>query len=180
VAAAGLALLRAELVPFGRRRRTLSRHPGAAEYAYTLVGANLSDDGAAFAITVRGGDSADGSETVGTAQALLSVSNTPPVVFQDGEFLPEDWSAEGVARPAQEPPPAHGEERVETGGNPGTFHRTTPGMPSGPWTCLDFSAGAPPLRLGYAHFVNWPGRRHRLPRVWTTAKCVASLAELVS
>jgi hypothetical protein len=107
--------------------------PAATDYAYTLPGANLSDDGAVFAITVRSADVLDTSGTVGTAQITLHVSNTPPVVFQDGEFLPEDWSAEAVARPPQEPALAHDEERVESGGNPGAFRRTVQEMPMGAW-----------------------------------------------
>ncbi len=105
--------------------------PGATGATYTLAGANLSDDGATFAVTVRG--SVNGVPFVVDSwnSGQLAVSSMPPVVFQDSEFLPADWSVDSYALPPANGP-MHSEQQVASGGNPGPYRSTTIAMPAGP------------------------------------------------
>lgn len=89
---------------------------GANAPAYTLASANLGDDGAVFAVTVRGGN------TAASAQATLHVSNTPPVVFEYGDFATGHWVVTAVAG-GNLPPPAHQELRETAGGHPDAYLR---------------------------------------------------------
>lgn len=59
----------------------------------------------------------------------LFVSSLPPVVLQDSEFQPADWSV-SVMDPA---PPAvpHTEERAQSGGNPDAFRKMSQVAPAG-------------------------------------------------
>jgi hypothetical protein len=96
---------------------------GATDATYRLAGANLSDDGATFRVTVTG--------TNGTTWAVSSVavSSMPGVMFQDGEFLDADWAVTTIAMPSQDGPTAS-VARAATGGNPGAFRVSTYQLPS--------------------------------------------------
>ncbi len=87
--------------------------PGATDKTYSLASVNLGDDGAMFQVVVNGAVS---------ALSHLAVSATPGVVFEDGEFRAADWLVTPLAIPGASAP-AHAEERVATGGNPGAFRR---------------------------------------------------------
>jgi hypothetical protein len=87
---------------------------GATGKTYSLASVSLGDDAATFAVAVRG--------TNATASALshLVVSVVPGVVYGDGEFQVADWLVTPFAD-SNELSPAHTEERVATGGNPGAY-----------------------------------------------------------
>lgn len=93
--------------------------PGATASSYALAGVNLSDDGAWFHVTVR----SPGSVTLG-ATGRLVVSATPGLVYADGEFRPADWTVSAAAGP-NPTHPAHSEEVLAAGGNPGAYRRMT-------------------------------------------------------
>ena len=105
--------------------------PGATGATYTLAGANLSDDGATFAVTVRGSVNGVPFVVESWNSGQLAVSSMPPVVFQDSEFLPADWSVDSFALPPANGP-IHSEQQVASGGNPGPYRSTTIAMPAGP------------------------------------------------
>ncbi len=98
---------------------------GATGYTYSLVGANLADDGAQFSVRVSNGVG------VYTASSLLQVSSLPAVVYQDTDFVASDWSVTVNADPLQNGP-THTESQATAGGNPGAFRNITNQMPSGP------------------------------------------------
>lgn len=98
--------------------------PGATGTIFTWPEAARDDDGALFVATARNGN------TVGSGQATLRVSNTPPIVFEDGEFMAADWESAAVATPAGIAPVVH-VERAESGGNPGAYRRTVLDVPAG-------------------------------------------------
>jgi|SRR5450755_499501 len=89
---------------------------GATGKTYSLAGANLGDDGAIFQVVVRA------SNAVVRAVSHLVVSATPGVVYEDGEFQAADWLATPLAG-SNGIAPAHTEERVATGGNPGAYRK---------------------------------------------------------
>jgi hypothetical protein len=97
--------------------------PGATGSTYTLAGANLADEGAVFGVTARSSDAA------GSSQATLHVTAVPPLVFDDGEFLPADWTASAATEPAGVVS-THAEDRITSGGNPGAFGRLAVGVPA--------------------------------------------------
>ena len=105
--------------------------PGATGATYTLAGANLSDDGATFAVTVRGSVNGVPFDVESWNSGQLAVSSMPPVVFHDSEFLPADWSVDSFALPPANGP-IHSEQQVASGGNPGPYRSTTIAMPAGP------------------------------------------------
>jgi hypothetical protein len=98
---------------------------GATGATYTLVGANLADDGVQFSVSVTN------SVGVGTASSLLRVTSTPGLVYQDGEFRVSDWAVSVISDPPQNGP-THAESQAATGGNPGAFRSVTVEMPQGP------------------------------------------------
>lgn len=95
---------------------------GARDFKLVVRGANLADDGTVFGVTVHGVNAS------ASAQGTLYVSNTPPVSYADGEFLPQDWSASASAGAASAPAPAIA--RAEAGGNPGAFRRVSQPVPA--------------------------------------------------
>jgi len=95
---------------------------GSNDYTLRLKGVNLADNGAVFVATVRGVNAS------ASAQGTLYVSNTPPVSYQDGEFLPGDWSASAGTGAASAPAPRI--ERVAAGGNPGAFRHVIQQIPA--------------------------------------------------
>jgi len=97
--------------------------PGATGATYTLAGANLSDDGARFIVTVSG---TNGSSL---AVSRVAVFSMPGVGFQDGEFLDADWTMTTILVPAQGGPTAT-LARAATGGNPGAFRTATYQLPT--------------------------------------------------
>lgn len=106
----------------GGSHRTI---PGATASSWTLAAANLGDDGAVFAVTVR---STDGSSR--TAFGRLAVSSMPAVGFADGEFPPAQWTV----APLPNPPgvlPSHTEQRLAAGGHPDAFLKMVYQIPQG-------------------------------------------------
>ena len=99
---------------------------GATSETYTLVGANLGDDGAQISVQVTA------SKGTATAAALLQVSPVAPVVYQDGDFSLTGWSDTLWALD----PPASGStytvSRSDSGGNPGAYRRVQYQMVAGP------------------------------------------------
>lgn len=99
---------------------------GATSLSYTLVGANLGDDGARFSITVT---NAVGSAT---ATAMLQVSRFPPVLYEDGDFQLSNWAAvTGSTEPPQNGP-TQSVARADDGGSPGAYRSISYAMPAGP------------------------------------------------
>ena len=98
---------------------------GAVSSSYTLPSVNLADDGAIFMVVVRAGESL-------TAQALarLSVSATPPRIYQDANFDLTGWTVFRWIPPGT-PEFNPSVERVASGGNPDAFLKTSLTMPSG-------------------------------------------------
>lgn len=105
--------------------RTYVDVAGATGTSLSLTGVNLGDDGAEFQVSVR----SDNGVRV-QAVSTLAVSATPGVVFEDGEFLPADWSVSPLVDPGL-PPFVHSEERIASGGNPGAFRRMDFQVPQG-------------------------------------------------
>lgn len=103
---------------------------GATAATYTPAGAQLVDDGAAFRVTVRG-DFNGKPVILESTPGLLAVSSMPGVVFQDTEFLASDWATDAIALPSANGP-THTEEQVLSGGNPGSWRKTSIVMPNGP------------------------------------------------
>jgi hypothetical protein len=103
--------------------------PGATGETYTVVGANLGDDGAFFTATVHG-DFNGTPVTVDSWFGQLAVSSTPAVLFLDSEFLPADWSVATISEPSSNGP-THNEEQVTSGGNPGAYRKIAITMPAG-------------------------------------------------
>jgi len=89
---------------------------GATGKTYSLASANLGDDAAIFAVVVRG------SNAAASAVSHLVVSAVPGVVYEDGEFQGADWLVTPFAD-SNGLSPAHTEERVATGGNPGAYRK---------------------------------------------------------
>jgi len=91
---------------------------GATGDTYTLASATLADDGALVQVTVT-----DPKGTT-SAQGSLFVSSMPPVIYRDGDFGPETWTATTWADPASGGPSAEVSTQA-SGGNPGAFRQTT-------------------------------------------------------
>lgn len=113
--------------------------PGATAATYGLAAVNLADDGARFLVAVG-----NGSGFAAQAIAQLVVSTTPGLVWVDGEFVAQDWSVAAVAPAAPAPAPVVLVERIDSGGNPGAWRRTsvTPGSASGAAAAFFFSNAA--------------------------------------
>jgi hypothetical protein len=89
---------------------------GATDRSYSLGGVTLGDDAAVFRVTLT---AVDDNNNVYEKRAFcwLAVAATQGVVFEDGEFLPENWV-----------PPSDG-ERITSGGNPGAFRQMVGPLP---------------------------------------------------
>lgn len=98
----------------------------ASARTYTLASVNLSDDGAVFQVQAWTGD---GSVRY-VATSRLTVSAVPGLVYQDGTFVPADWTASAVPGPAPAVPP-HDETQEASGGNPDAYRRMTLQIPAG-------------------------------------------------
>ena len=96
---------------------------GATGRTLTLASVNLADDATQYQVEVR---AANG--TLVQAVGQLVVSATPGLVFSDGEFLPSAWLVSSVDTPVAV---AHSEERVASGGNPGSYRRMVFQVPNG-------------------------------------------------
>jgi len=105
-------------------RRDGATIAGATGATYTLVGANLGDDGAQFSAEVTA------SNGTATATGLLQVSRLPGVVYEDSDFPLSNWALASIADPAQNGPKL-AVSRSDTGGNPGAFRSITYEMPAG-------------------------------------------------
>jgi hypothetical protein len=98
---------------------------GAVGSSYRLPSVNLADDGAMFMVVART------SDTLATqAMARLSVSATPPRVYQDGDFDLAGWTVLPWTPPGT-PAATPTVERMTSGGNPDAFLKTSLTMPSG-------------------------------------------------
>lgn len=98
---------------------------GATSSNYQLGGAQLGDDGARFTVI------AQAANGVAVAGVTLRVSPLPPIVFQDGEFLPANWTVSAsTAQPALDGP-THTESQAMDGGNPGPYRLVTNFMTAG-------------------------------------------------
>jgi hypothetical protein len=104
---------------------------GATGTTYTLVGANLGDDGAQFSIHV----SASNGTASGTA--TLQVSPLPAILFQDDDFALADWSVSTISTPAIGGP-AQTVSRNDTGGNPDAYRSIAYTMTTGPSSIVAF------------------------------------------
>jgi hypothetical protein len=137
---------------------------GATGKAYTLVGANLADDGAQFSVR------ATNSIGASTASSLLRVSSSPGVVYGDGDFLMSDWTVTATADPSVNGP-THTESRSATGGNPGAFRSITYQMPQGPSSIRVFhtalSATYDPALLGAIYTIDFARDCNRLSTATT-------------
>lgn len=100
--------------------------PGATSATLTLPGVRLTDDGAMFTVDVA----SPNTLIFGPVAARLAVSSMPSVVFQDGDFLPANWTTAAVASPALNGP-THSEARAATGGNPDAFRSMTVALTAG-------------------------------------------------
>lgn len=105
-------------------RRDGATIAGATGATYTLVGANLGDAGAQFAVEVTA------SNGTATATGLLQVSRLPGVVYEDSDFPLSNWTVVAIADPAQNGP-SQTMSRVATGGNPDAYRRIEYAMPAG-------------------------------------------------
>lgn len=108
-----------------RWRRNGVDIPGATGLSYTLEGANLADDGAAFSVVV---EAANGSAS---AEASLLVSAGPPVVFEDADFVPDAWTVTTVATPPTGGPTLAVAQAL-TGGDPAAYRSLRYEMTAGP------------------------------------------------
>lgn len=126
----------------------LRRDAGAANYveiagataaSYALPSVNLADDGASFLVVVG-----NGGWLTAQAVARLVVSATPGLVFSDGEFLAQDWAVTPVQPPGTTAAPVVLTERVDSGGNPGAWRRSsiTPGSDAGAAAAFFFATPA--------------------------------------
>jgi hypothetical protein len=100
--------------------------PRATASSLVFAGARLTDDAVVLLFSAR---SQNGAVAV-QARAVVRVSSMPPVVHQDTEFSPADWTVSAIATPAASSA-THDEQQVATGGNPGAFRTMTHRMPSG-------------------------------------------------
>jgi len=98
---------------------------GAVGSSYRLPSVNLADDGAVFMVIARASDS-----LTTQAVARLSVSATPPRVYEDGDFDLAGWTVLPVI-PSGAPAFTPTVERMTSGGNPDAFLKTRLTMPSG-------------------------------------------------
>jgi hypothetical protein len=122
----------------------------------TLARVQFADDGALFRVDVRG----SGGETVLATSnpVVLLVSSQPAVVFEDGDFQANDWSASASADPAQNGP-THAEDLSATGGLPGAFRHMVHAMTAGPSSLRVFNTKASavydPQALGAIHAIDY-------------------------
>jgi hypothetical protein len=93
---------------------------GATDRSYSLSGVTLGDDAAVFRVTLAVLNY--NKVYVTGAFCWLAVAATQGVVFEDGDFLPENWV------------PTTDGERISSGGNPGAF-----------WQMAEISPGADPV-----------------------------------
>lgn len=105
-------------------RRDGATIAGATGTTYTLVGANLGDDGAQFAVEVTA------SNGTATATGLLQVSRLPGVVYEDSDFPLSNWTAVAIPDPTQNGP-SQTVSRAATGGNPDAYRSIAYEMPAG-------------------------------------------------
>lgn len=108
---------------------------GATSASLVLTGVNLADDGAQYTVMVN---AANGSAS---ATALLQVSAYPPVVFEDGEFVPDNWSVAAIATPI-------------TGGPTATVTRSASGGNPDAYRSIRYDMGAAPSEITVFHTAN--------------------------
>jgi hypothetical protein len=98
---------------------------GATQKSYTLTGVSMGDDRARISVQVTGNGTA-------TDTATLQVSPFPPVVFEDGEFAPSNWTVVASSSDPASNGPVYAISRPDSGGNPGAYRRTDYAMTPGP------------------------------------------------
>ncbi len=104
---------------------TFANISGATAATYTLIGANLSDDAAAFrvmAVPRGGGAGAEG-------RSRLAVASAPPVMFQDGDFASNAWQVSEISKPPNNGA-THVEARIANGGSPDAYRRMSHAFPA--------------------------------------------------
>jgi hypothetical protein len=103
---------------------------GATGATYSVVGANLADDGAQYTVAVAG--IFDGrTVALSSPPARLAVSSMPAVLLEDKEFEPANWSVAAQSTPATSGP-THSVTQETSGGNPGAHRQTRITLPAGP------------------------------------------------
>jgi len=110
---------------------------GATSATYAIPSVNLADDKTLFRADVR----VDGVPTFSVV-AFLAVSSVPGVVFRDDEFLAANWLASPVPGDTGALP-AHLEESLASGGNPGPFRKMTFQVPAGSGSARVFYSSLP-------------------------------------
>jgi len=98
--------------------------PGATGATYTLDGAQPGDDGALFRVAVS--DTKAGGFT---EPARLAVSPLPGLIFEDGDFQPDDWETTVFIQPSSGA--GFEVDQLATGGNPDAFRKMTHTLPLG-------------------------------------------------
>ena len=116
-------------------RRDGATIAGATGATYTLVGANLGDDGAQFSVEVTA------SNGTATSTGLLQVSRLPGVVYEDSDFPLSNWTVSATADPTQNGP-SQTVSRASSGGNPGAHRSITYEMPAGVGSITVFHTAA--------------------------------------
>ena len=81
--------------------------------AYLVSGANLSDDGTTFEVTIRDCNAS------GVAQSFVEVIPAPGLVHEDGEFPLAGWEATTIV--AEGSPIVQEVSQAPAGGNPGAY-----------------------------------------------------------
>lgn len=124
---------------------------GATSATYTLVGANLGDDGANFSVVLSAGNGS------AMSTARLQVSPFAGIVFQDGEFLLPDWAVASIKEPQSGP--TFTVSRSTTGGNPDAFRSITYELPAGASRVMVFHAALAatydPVALGAIYGIDF-------------------------
>lgn len=125
---------------------------GATSTTYTLVGANLGDDGANFSVVLSAGNGS------AMSTARLQVSPFAGVVFRDGEFLLTDWAVASITEPLQGGA-TFNVSRSTTGGNPDAFRSITYALPAGANRVMVFhtalAATYDPVALGAIYGIDF-------------------------
>jgi hypothetical protein len=101
---------------------------GATGESYTLTGVGPGDDGAVFRVRIQSPPGLGWGELV-WARGYLTVSATPGIVFEDSEFLAENWLASPLTETSVSSL-VHAEEHVASGGNPAAFGKMTVQLPT--------------------------------------------------
>ena len=117
-----------------------------------ITAASLSDDGAAYQVTVTAPD-----RSTKSASTQIFVSSMPGVLFTDGDFVDADWTATAIVLPANIAS-TYSVTRVADGGNPGSYRKIGYDvLPSGDVSVLHerSSAAYDPASQGAIHAIDF-------------------------